>query len=174
MIQSLGFSDDSGQMPAHSLPLHDPARPSTTCDFNGKPMNPTASVFTYGTLQLPSVMSAVIGRCPAARPASLNGYARYRLLDYSYPGLRLEAGAVTAGVLYSGLDPAELARLDAFEDSFYRRESLAVTTATGLTVAAWVYVVPPQHYALLDDQPWCLSHFQSHSLAGFLEGRGCG
>lgn len=173
MIQSLGYGDDSGQMPAHSLLLHDPARPSSTSDFNGKPMNPTASVFTYGTLQLPSVMSAVTGRCPAASPASLYGYARYRLLDYSYPGLRLEAGAVTSGVLYSGLDSAELARLDAFEDTFYQRESLAVTTGAGLTVAAWVYVVPPQSYALLDDQPWCLTHFQSLSLAGFLEGRVC-
>ncbi|MFN5744907.1 MAG: gamma-glutamylcyclotransferase family protein [Methylococcaceae bacterium] len=171
MIQSLGYSDDSGPIPAHSLPLHDPARPSSTSDFNGKPMHSTASVFTYGTLQLPSVMSAVIGRCPVAGQASLNGYARYRLLNYSYPGLRREAGAVTSGVLYSGLDPAELARLDAFEDTFYRRESLAVTTAAGLTVAAWVYVVPPQYYSLLDDQPWCLTHFQSHALAGFLEGR---
>ena len=125
-------------------------------------------VFAYGTLQIPEVMRAVTGGESPAEPARLEGYARYGLAGLSFPGLRLQPGAVTDGLLYSGIDAAALRRLDEFEDDFYRRETLGVINASGDTVAAEVYVVPPEHYGLLIEQPWDLEEFRRTGLGAFM------
>ena len=124
--------------------------------------------FTYGTLQLHEVMRTVTRADFPAQPAWLPGYARYALRGLAYPGLRAQAGASTDGILYSGIDPEALRRLDIFEDGFYRRESLRVGLESGATVTAEVYVVPPEHYGLLLPEPWDLERFRKTALAGFL------
>jgi gamma-glutamylcyclotransferase (GGCT)/AIG2-like uncharacterized protein YtfP len=130
------------------------------------------SLFAYGTLQIPEVMRAVAGADFPAQPAWLEGYARYALAGLAYPGLRAERGARTSGVLYSAIGAEALRRLDAFEDGFYRRETLRVALAAGIT-AAEVYVVPPEHYGLLVRQPWDLEEFRKTALPQFMAGR-CG
>jgi gamma-glutamylcyclotransferase (GGCT)/AIG2-like uncharacterized protein YtfP len=131
-------------------------------------MPPNFEVFTYGSLQIPEVMQAVTGGSYPSRPARLAGFARYCLADLPYPGLCPEPGAITGGVLYSGVDGAALRLLDAFEDDFYRRETLAVTTDSGLAVAAETYVVAPEHYRLLIRRPWDLEQFRVTALGEFL------
>lgn len=129
---------------------------------------PDIHLFAYGTLQVPEVMRAVTGAAFPARPARLVGYARYALRDRSFPGLRAEAGAVTAGLLYGGIDAGALLRLDGFEDDFYRRETLLVAPEAGPPVAAEVYVVPPEHYSLLLPRPWNLDEFRRAALQEFM------
>lgn len=131
-------------------------------------MSDTVQLFAYGTLQIPAVMGAVTGAEFPSQPARLEGYARYRLKDRSFPGLRQEPGAVAEGALFGDIDAEALRRLDAFEDDFYRRETLTVLDAAGRPVAAEVYVVPPEHYALLVYQPWDLEEFRRTALAGFM------
>jgi gamma-glutamylcyclotransferase (GGCT)/AIG2-like uncharacterized protein YtfP len=131
-------------------------------------MSHTVKVFAYGTLQIPEVMRAVTqGEFPA-EPARLQGYARYRLAGRSFPGLRREPGAETLGILYRQIDARALRRLDEFEDDFYRRETLAVITESGAAVPAEVYVVPPEHYALLVERPWDLEEFRRDGLREFM------
>lgn len=125
-------------------------------------------VFAYGTLQVPDVMRTVTGAEFQGEPARLQGYARYRLVGRSFPGLRAQAGTSTAGILYRDIDAEALRRLDVFEDDFYRRETLLVIPASGVPVAAEVYVVPPEHYGLLLDQPWDLQEFQRAALPEFM------
>lgn len=131
-------------------------------------MTDSFNLFAYGTLQLPEVMSAVAGAGFPAEPARLADHARYRLAGLPYPGLCREQGATTSGVLYRELDAAALRRLDAFEDDFYRRETLAVITASGRWIAAEVYVIPPEHEALLVREPWDLERFRVNDLPRFL------
>lgn len=131
-------------------------------------MPDTIRLFAYGTLQIPEVMEAVTGAAFPSRPARLEGYARYRLKDRAFPGLRREPGARAEGLLFEGIDAEALRRLDAFEDDFYRRETLAVLGADGKPVAAEVYVVPPEHYSLLVYQPWDLEEFRRAALGGFM------
>lgn len=118
-----------------------------------------ANLFAYGTLQVPGVFRAVTGRSLPARPATLAGYARYRLRGLSYPGLIAEVGAVTEGLLITGIGPRELARLDAFEDDFYRRVTLRVSIGAGKLISADVYVIPAEHRDLIDRRPWQLDAF---------------
>jgi gamma-glutamylcyclotransferase (GGCT)/AIG2-like uncharacterized protein YtfP len=132
------------------------------------PQHPACNVFTYGTLQLPEVMRAVTGGDYPSTPARLPGYARYRLTGLAYPGLRAERGAFTDGVLYRAIDPEALRRLDAFEDTFYRRETLLALPEGGTPEPAETYVVPPEHHGLLELLPWSLEGFRDSALAGFM------
>lgn len=131
-------------------------------------MSRSHHIFTYGTLQIPEVMYAVTGAEFPSQPARLAGYARYRIVNRPYPGLRLESGAETEGVLYSEIDAVALKRLDEFEDNFYWRETLIVTTTSGASAEAEVYVVPPKHYFILLNRPWDLDEFRRTALPGFL------
>ncbi|WP_367025253.1 gamma-glutamylcyclotransferase family protein [Methylococcus sp. ANG] len=117
------------------------------------------SLFAYGTLQLPEVMAAVAGRAFDAVSAWLPGHARYRLRRRVYPGLRREAGAITPGTLFLGLGPRDLARLDRFEDAFYTRTEVTVSTAALGCQAAQVYLIPPRSEHLLVYRGWSLDDF---------------
>jgi gamma-glutamylcyclotransferase (GGCT)/AIG2-like uncharacterized protein YtfP len=126
------------------------------------------AVFAYGTLQLPEIMEAVTGRRFPSCTAYLRDYARYSLKGRSYPGIRWQPGALTRGILYTGVDAEPLRQLDEFEDHFYRRATVKVTTENGEMVPAQIYLVPPQHYELLASRPWNLDDFKETSLTGFL------
>ena len=125
-------------------------------------------VFTYGTLMIPSVMEAVTGSRFAYRNAILHGYARFRLEGATYPGLIPLKDAATDGVLYLDVDPPSMARLDAFEGSFYDRVRVEVETAEGERRKAEVYVVASTHRHRLTAEIWHLDDFRREHLAAFL------
>jgi gamma-glutamylcyclotransferase (GGCT)/AIG2-like uncharacterized protein YtfP len=131
--------------------------------------SPTASrIFAYGTLVAEDVVRALLGRVPPAAPARLEGYARYALRGRVYPGIVPQAGAHTDGVVYEGLDAVSLARLDRFEGSLYRRESLRVLGASGLRVEAETYVVADSQRHALSREPWSLECFVERHLADYV------
>lgn len=129
--------------------------------------NMTISLFAYGTLQLPEVMAAVTGRAFDAVPAVLCDYARYRLRRRVYPGLRYAPAAVTTGTLFLEVDPLSLARLDRFEDAFYTRLEVLVSTSTGQRLAE-VYVIPPRYKRLFVYRDWDLAAFGKERGAAYL------
>ena len=98
------------------------------------------AVFAYGTLEIPAVMEAVTGRSFPQREAALEGFARFLIRGRFYPGIIEERGSVTDGVLYEGVDPESLTRLDAFEGPLYKR--LRVLRQDGVAEAALTYVIP--------------------------------
>lgn len=128
----------------------------------------TLHVFAYGTLMVPAVMEAVTGRRWASEPALLRDYARFRLRGASYPGILPQAGATTDGVLYRAVDPAALARLDAFEGRFYDRLRVRVETPKETQHPAEVYVVAPAHRHRLSAETWHLDAFRREHLDAFL------
>jgi len=125
-------------------------------------------VFTYGSLQFPSVLGAVIGRVPRAERAVLEGFARFRVRGASYPGLVPEPGARTEGVVWRGLDLDALTALDRFEGRLYERLRLPVRTRAGATLRAHVYVVAEARRSVLGAEPWDPVRFEREQLAAFL------
>lgn len=121
-------------------------------------------LFVYGTLQSPQLMSAVSG-CESATgiPAQLYGFGVYPVLDDVVPFIAPQDGAVATGVLYEGLQAAEMDRLDLYEGAFgYRLADVEVRTAAGPR-AAQCYLPP-------DDQPtgdgtWSLAAWEVDHLA---------
>ncbi len=129
------------------------------------------ALFTYGTLMEETVMTAVTGRCFAWREGELAGYVREGVAGEVYPGIRPQAGAVTRGRIYLGVDAAALARLDVFEGELYRREWLPVRSDTGEELTAAVYVMAPEFSHRLSGRPWDPARFHAEHLAEFR--RGC-
>ena len=52
---------------------------------------------------------------------------------------------------------------DGFEDDFYRRETVPVTTPDATATDAFAYVVPPVHRSLLSTRPWDRDAFVSNT-----------
>jgi gamma-glutamylcyclotransferase (GGCT)/AIG2-like uncharacterized protein YtfP len=127
--------------------------------------------FAYGTLQFPEVMRLVVGRTLPAEPAVLEGYGRYLVRGQTFPGLVAEAGSSTPGALYRDLDPDAVARLDRFEDDFYERRTVSVTTGAGARVSAFAYVVPEGRSEMLSREPWDEVRFARQHLVAFLSDR---
>lgn len=127
-------------------------------------------IFTYGTLMLPEVMVAVTRQRFEYALAELDGYARYCIEGAPYPGLVPETDAATDGVVYFDVDPATVARLDAFEGDAYRRVRVEVCTVEGARVAAEAYVLVPAHRHRIVRQTWSLEAFQTEHLNDFMLG----
>jgi len=125
-------------------------------------------VFTYGSLVFPEVMRAVTRRSFAHEPARIADWVRVCFRDASYPGLRERAGGSTPGILWRGVDPESLERLDRYETKAYERRALTVRTGDGKNVRAQVYVVGAAYLRLLSSEPWDRSKFARESLRDFV------
>ena len=81
---------------------------------------------------------------------------------------RTDNNATTEGVLYLRVDPSSLARLDAFEGSFYDRVCVAVDVEPDERLEAEVYLVMPRHRHRPSARAWHLDDFRRDHLAAFL------
>lgn len=126
-----------------------------------------AALYAYGTLQVPDVIALIVGRRLLGQPARLSGYACYRILDRVYPAIVQAADGEVGGLLYAGLDVADLVRLDEYEGAIYERRELSVLVA-GERVPACTYVLRPEHLHRLSREPWDLKQFEREHLAGYL------
>jgi gamma-glutamylcyclotransferase (GGCT)/AIG2-like uncharacterized protein YtfP len=128
-----------------------------------------SAVFAYGTLEIPAVMEAVTGRRFSAREASVRGFARWRLRGQVFPAAVAEPGAVLAGRLYEGVDPATLARLDRFEGRAYERRTVPVQLAEGGERGAEIYLLAAGRRGELLAEPWDRAAFVAQHLGAYLE-----
>lgn len=126
------------------------------------------SVFTYGSLLFPEIMSTVTGRSFLSRPALLPGYARYRVRDASYPGITTCSGASVTGLLYVKVDRSSLKILDRFEGDLYVRQAVDLS-CDGQLINAQTYVVAPDQMHHLTTVLWNPDHFKERDYALFLE-----
>lgn len=111
----------------------------------------TAALFSYGTLQLPSVQLATCGRLLAGIPDRLAGY-RLEPLAISDPEVVRVSGKAEHMIARVSRDPSdsiagtvfeltddELAATDAYEVAAYARLEEVLESGR----SAWVYVGPP-------------------------------
>ncbi len=73
-------------------------------------------------------------------PATARDYARFDISGETYPGMVARAGAQVDGVVYFDVSADDIAALDAFEGTEYRRDTIFVVLGSGDTVAAASYV----------------------------------
>lgn len=99
----------------------------------------TDALFVYGSLSDAAFLTRLLKRAVIGTPAKLAGYERRRA-RYHYIVPR--AGAVTEGLLLSGLSDADFKALDGYEEvgRLYTREAAEVKTAAGQAVRCWVYM----------------------------------
>jgi gamma-glutamylcyclotransferase (GGCT)/AIG2-like uncharacterized protein YtfP len=119
------------------------------------------SLFTYGTLLFPEVLTALIGRVPDRPEASCPGWRAAALPERVYPGLVAAERQTARGRLLVGLSGDEWHLLDAFEDPRYQLRPVAVTDAA----TVWAYV-----WTDLDDltpRTWDRQHFARSHLPAY-------
>ncbi|MEQ8288454.1 MAG: gamma-glutamylcyclotransferase family protein [Gammaproteobacteria bacterium] len=126
------------------------------------------SVFTYGTLQVPTVMTAVTGQSFPYQPALLPGYRRYQIKNRVYPAIVPDESASTPGVLYNDINDEALALLDEFEDVLYDRLQVVVQQE-GKPVNAYAYVIAAKYMDRLASHDWDLSEFERQHLDYYLQ-----
>jgi len=127
------------------------------------------NIFTYGTLMLPSVMTAVTAREFRFNPAILKGYARFTVKGESYPGIIPATDAVTKGIIYFYVDERSFERLDQFEGSLYQRTPVRVETEEREIRDAETYVIKPEYRGCLSSKKWNVTEFSQKHLKAFLE-----
>jgi gamma-glutamylcyclotransferase (GGCT)/AIG2-like uncharacterized protein YtfP len=121
-----------------------------------------AALFAYGTLQFGEVLSVLLNRIPERRPGAVAGWRAAALAGRVYPGLVPADGRV-AGMLLTGLTPAELRLIDDYESGPYQLARL--TLADGED--AWAYAWADDAAVLPHD--WAASEFAGRHLAAFAE-----
>ena len=94
-------------------------------------------LFVYGTLKSHSLMAAVAGPGPLTPvPARLHEYAVYPLAGNVVPFIAPTAGGRAEGLVWQGLNAAQMARLDAYEGAFgYSFGPVEVQTDAGPRIA---------------------------------------
>ena len=128
------------------------------------------NLFVYGTLMVPAVMQAVTGHAFRSLPATLTGYARFRIKQQVYPGIVTGRDSSVDGLLYYAIDAQSMQRLDEFESEVYRRSEVTVQPADGGEETAWAYVIAPSYEHLLSSDGWDLAQFQRQHLQRYLAG----
>lgn len=126
-------------------------------------------LFCYGTLQLPTVLEAVIGRRLRGMRAALTGYGAFEVRRAEYPGLLRLPGQTTWGLLYENLSRPELNVLDRFEGDLYQRRHLVVRRVDGRRVQAWVYMPAAGRQRELTAIPWHLDRFRRSAYPRFMQ-----
>jgi gamma-glutamylcyclotransferase (GGCT)/AIG2-like uncharacterized protein YtfP len=124
----------------------------------------SAHVFTYGSLMFPEVWQRVVRGGYRSAPAVLDGHARFALAGETYPGTIASTGASVAGIVYFDVSDADVAALDAFEGSEYRRDRVQVRLDSGTLEDAhtYIYLLPQK----LSKSPWLPEEFQMQRFLG--------
>ena len=125
--------------------------------------------FFYGTLMDADILSAVIGRAVAAAtliPAELRGFRRVGVEGAAYPILVPQVNGRVDGVVFDGLSPAEIGRLDRYEGPNYRTGEQPVRLGDGRRVTARVYLPTDRIRPSLVD--WSLADWRVNHKAAYL------
>ncbi|MFN0181559.1 MAG: gamma-glutamylcyclotransferase family protein [Gemmatimonadales bacterium] len=127
-----------------------------------------ANVFTYGSLMYRRVWDRVVAGEYPARPGTIRGFERRRIVGEVYPALVPGSPERSVGgVVYLGVSAADLAALDQFEGEAYRRIEVVVDTGDGSGLAAWTYAFVAVER--VDQTEWDAERFAAEHLDYFLD-----
>lgn len=128
---------------------------------------PANSLFTYGTLMIPQIISMLIRREISGEEAVLSGYRRGLIRNETYPGIIAEPGQKVAGILYRQLSPNDLAILDQYEGDMYVLKPVTVKLNHRKEHTV-TYILHSSFAQLLTNNDWDPEHFRKHDLDRFL------
>lgn len=112
----------------------------------------TSNVFTYGSLMFDAVWTRVVDGVYRKVDGLLRDHARHAVDGQDYPGMVFRPNAQVEGVVWCDVEAADLDRLDRFEGDDYRRDTVSVVCADGMTRLCGAYVYLPE--GRLTDAPW--------------------
>lgn len=128
------------------------------------------NVFAYGSLMFPQVWSRVVqGEYESIR-GTLHGFRRRCLRNEPYPvAFEGAPSERVLGEVYLDVKEDDIVRLDRFEGEYYARKLEDVVLDNGKIIRANTYVLKPEFYPLVDDNPWDVEQFKLVGMQRFLE-----
>lgn len=126
------------------------------------------NIFTYGSLMFDRVWARVVKGHYPSTPATLHGYQRLAVRGEEYPVALPAAHASIPGVLYLGVNPADIERLDAFEGDYYLRLPTPVVLASGQTRLAETYILKPSYRHIAEPGDWDVEKFRTSGIEHFI------
>ncbi len=127
------------------------------------------NLFTYGSLMFSEVWNRVVDGNYRSRHATLRGYVRRQLRGETYPAIVPAPGeSCVDGVLYCGIIPEDMARLDRFEGDYYTCSAVTVLTTAGAALDAYTYVLREQYHHMLSAEAWDTELFLKEGIQQFL------
>ncbi|MDF1753253.1 MAG: gamma-glutamylcyclotransferase [Verrucomicrobiales bacterium] len=127
------------------------------------------NLFVYGTLLFPEIRNLVGRRQFQAADATLEGFEIYRVKNAAYPGIVEQDGGTVPGQILRHITPAEIDFFDQYEDDFYQRITVAVTTPDESVISAECYAVPSiTSREILTKVVWTADWFTTNHYADFL------
>jgi gamma-glutamylcyclotransferase (GGCT)/AIG2-like uncharacterized protein YtfP len=129
--------------------------------------NPMESLFAYGTLMCPEIMTEVSGRHYAGHPATLDGHVRRPVIGEAYPGLTSCREGRVRGILYRDVTEDAWQRLDRFEGEMYERRTVEVTLHEKRVIAASTYLVKAAFLHRLGKDEWDYERFLRCGIEDF-------
>lgn len=133
--------------------------PAAAAAWAGEPL------FVYGSLSLPEVLRAVLGRDARTTPAAVTGWRAAALTDRVFPGLVPARDRRVDGLLVEGLDAAQWRLVDEFEARWYDLRGVALLGGG----EAWTYVLGAGAPVEAGPHDWDRDVFATHHLTGYLE-----
>jgi len=130
---------------------------------------PSISIFTYGTLMIPEIMSGLIGRSLIGQSATLSGYRRSVIINETYPGIAPHSKGVVPGILYHALEHHEIEILNHYEGHLYTLSVVNIKLSDDTILDAYSYVLRKEYWHLLTEHDWDLETFKRQSQATFLK-----
>ncbi len=127
------------------------------------------SVFAYGTLEIPEIMSTVTGQIFSSDEATAHNFDRYLLKGKIYPGMMIQEGASTDGRVYFELNECVLSILDEFEDDLYERTMISIRTTAGQSLEAFAYLLPKQCRDMLSVRQWNKDKFVAEHFGAYVQ-----
>ena len=122
----------------------------------------TRNLFAYGTLLVPEIWEAVAGESFHTECATLKGFNIRRVKGAEFPGITPGDESVCGRVFFE-IDELTLAKLDAYEDTFYVRQEIEAELENGSAVVADSYVVPAEVAdEILSADLWTLEDYEAN------------
>lgn len=125
-------------------------------------------IFTYGSLMFDEIWSGVVEGTYDRLDGTLFGFERKSIRNEHYPAVI--PGPITSsveGVLYLDIQKEDLLRLDSFEGSFYRRQTVQIQTDNNI-FAAEAYILDPSYRHVLSDETWDPKRFEAEGIQSFI------
>mgnify|MGYP002624693902 FL=1 len=127
------------------------------------------TLFAYGTLMFPEIWRRIADRDFDSVPATLSGFAVFRIRRDLYPVMVPDSTRVVTGLVYRDLDAAMIGRLDSYESDMYDRVAVEAQLTSGERLACEAYVLAERFRQLRSDQPWTAEWFRREAMAEYLK-----
>jgi gamma-glutamylcyclotransferase (GGCT)/AIG2-like uncharacterized protein YtfP len=126
------------------------------------------NIFVYGTLMYREVWGKVVKGDYINCAATINGYERFAIKNEVYPAVIKYPNTQVEGIIWKGVNSADLDSLNAFEGEYYSLERGKAIDHDGQVISVLFYLLKDQYQSILESNKWDKHQFEFNHLDLFI------